>query len=54
MELIEHFKKEYGRIRAVVLGPDGFIYISTSNRDGRGKVKAGDDKIIKIDPRIFR
>jgi len=44
----EHFKKELGRIRDVVLGPDGYIYISTSNRDGRGKVNEGDDKILKI------
>ena len=26
----------YGRIREVATGPDGFIYFSTSNRDGRG------------------
>ena len=44
----EHFKKELGRIRDVVLGPDGYIYISTSNRDVRGKVNEGDDKILKI------
>lgn len=54
LDLSEHFKKEYGRIRAVVVGPDGFLYISTSNRDGRGKVKTGDDKIIKINPQIFK
>ena len=48
VELKEHFKNVYGRIRAVVLGPDGFLYISTSNRDGRGSVNSGDDKIIKI------
>lgn len=48
LELITRFKREYGRIRAVVLGPDNSIYISTSNRDGRGRIKEGDDKIIKI------
>lgn len=41
---------EYGRLRAVVLGPDGYLYISTSNLDGRGNPKQEDDKIIKIDP----
>ena len=46
----ESFKGQFGRIRDVVLGPDGFLYITTSNRDGRGKVSEGDDKIIKIDP----
>ncbi|OGM76784.1 hypothetical protein A2208_02395 [Candidatus Woesebacteria bacterium RIFOXYA1_FULL_43_16] len=49
--LTSHFKKEYGRIRAVVLGPDGYIYFSTSNNDGRGRAKSGDDKIFKVDPR---
>lgn len=53
LDLITHFKQRFGRIRAVVLGSDGFLYISTSNRDGRGQVKEGDDKIIKINPRIF-
>ena len=46
--LKEHFKGEFGRIREVVLGPDGFLYLTTSNRDGRGTVQTGDDKIIKI------
>jgi len=27
--------KDYGRIRDVAEGPDGFLYFSTSNRDGR-------------------
>lgn len=49
-----HFRNEFGRIRAVVLGPDGFLYITTSNTDGRGSSKANDDKIIRINPAIFR
>lgn len=51
--LERHFFGEYGRIRAVSLGPDGFLYITTSNTDGRGEVRSGDDKLIKIDPQIF-
>lgn len=51
LELTTHFKQQYGRIRAVILGPDNFLYITTSNTDGRGKPKTGDDKIIKIDPK---
>jgi glucose/arabinose dehydrogenase len=41
---------EFGRIREVVTGPDGAIYFSTSNKDGRGKPKQGDDKILKLVP----
>lgn len=46
----EYFKSKFGRIRDVVLGPDGLIYISTSNRDGRGIPQKDEDKIIKINP----
>ncbi len=38
----------FGRIREVTEGPDGAIYFSTSNRDGRGNVRDGDDKIYRI------
>ena len=51
LELREHFKAEFGRIREVVLGPDNMLYITTSNRDGRGNPQAEDDKIIRVDPK---
>lgn len=38
----------YGRLRAVVRGPDGNLYVSTSNRDGRGEPAPADDRILKI------
>ena len=38
----------FGRIREIAEGPDGAIYFSTSNRDGRGKIREGDDKIYRI------
>lgn len=41
-----------GRIRDVVQGPDGYIYFSTSNRDGRGEVNSGDDKIYRLRPKM--
>lgn len=41
---------QYGRIRAVTQGPDGAIYFSTSNRDGRGKPETTDDRIFRIRP----
>ena len=50
LELKEHFKGQFGRIRDVVLGPDNMIYITTSNRDGRGNPVSNDDRIIIINP----
>lgn len=49
-ELKEHFIKEFGRIREVVTGSDGMLYITTSNTDGRGDADDTDDKILKINP----
>ena len=43
-----HFVGEWGRLRTIKLGPDGWFYLLTNNRDGRGKVGSGDDKIIRI------
>jgi len=48
-----HFREEYGRLREVVVGPDNYLYVATSNRDGRGDVREGDDKILKIDLELF-
>lgn len=50
-QLKEYFKGEFGRIREVIMGPDQMLYISTSNFDGRGIPSAGDDKIIRINPK---
>ncbi|HEV2905382.1 MAG TPA: PQQ-dependent sugar dehydrogenase [Pyrinomonadaceae bacterium] len=41
---------KYGRIRDVAEGPDGFIYFSTSNRDGRGRPASDDDRIMRLIP----
>ncbi len=49
--LKEYFVKEYGRLRNVIVGPDQFLYVSTSNRDGRGIPQKNDDKILKINPK---
>lgn len=48
----QHFENEYGRIRAVTVH-DGYLYISTSNRDGRGTPKENDDLIIRISPSLI-
>jgi glucose/arabinose dehydrogenase len=39
-----------GRIREVAQGPDGYIYFSTSNRDGRGRPAPEDDRIMRLVP----
>lgn len=44
------FVSEYGRIRDVVAGPDGALYLTTSNRDGRGRPAADDDRVLRIAP----
>jgi glucose/arabinose dehydrogenase len=38
----------YGRLRDVANGPDGALYLATSNRDGRGRVRPADDRILRI------
>ena len=43
----------YGRLRDVIIGPDGFIYVGTSNRDGHGGTSSprpGDDRVIRLLP----
>lgn len=52
---VEFFEKlagiDVGRVREVMEGPDGYIYFTSSNLDGRGKVDDGDDKIYRLVPR---
>lgn len=47
---LEKIVSDVGRVRTVVAGPDGYLYFSTSNRDGRGDPLAGDDHIYRIMP----
>jgi len=46
----EHLVGQYGRLRTVVVSLDGYLYLTTSNQDGRGEPSATDDKIIRLDP----
>lgn len=49
-EFKTHFLNRFGRIRTVRVGPDGMLYLTTSNRDGRGKPVDEDDRIIRVNP----
>ena len=40
----------FGRLRDVVTGPDGWLYVATSNRDGYGTPTHGDDRVIRLTP----
>ena len=42
---------QFGRIREITQGPDGFIYFSTSNTS-RGRPTSDDDRILRIVPGI--
>jgi glucose/arabinose dehydrogenase len=47
---VDYFVGEYGRMRTVVVTPEGKLWVTTSNRDGRGDPRPGDDRILLIDP----
>lgn len=44
------YKGQFGRLRDVRVGPDGAVYLATSNRDGRGNRGPDDDRILKLTP----
>ena len=45
-----YFIGTYGRMRTVVRAPDGNLWVTTSNRDGRGDPGAQDDRILLVRP----
>ncbi|MEV0970306.1 PQQ-dependent sugar dehydrogenase [Microtetraspora glauca] len=45
---VARFTREYGRLRAITTAPGGSLWMSTSNRDGRGSPRPGDDRVLVV------
>ncbi|MCT2582167.1 PQQ-dependent sugar dehydrogenase [Actinophytocola gossypii] len=51
---VPHFVGTYGRIRAVAAAPGGALWLLTSNTDGVGTPRAGDDRLLVLPPDFVR
>jgi glucose/arabinose dehydrogenase len=47
----DHSSGSHGRLRDAAVGPDNRLYVLTTNRDGRGRARPGDDRILRISPK---
>lgn len=48
VDAVPYLVGEFGRIRDVVAGPPGTVWILTNNTDGRGSPDADDDRIVEL------
>jgi glucose/arabinose dehydrogenase len=48
-QAVEWFTGAFGRIRDVVAGPNGSLWVLTNNTDGRGSPREGDDRILQVE-----
>ncbi|WP_254545628.1 PQQ-dependent sugar dehydrogenase [Halomarina pelagica] len=44
------FEGTFGRLRTTFVGTDGHLHVVTSNRDGRGDPREGDDRVLRLRP----
>jgi glucose/arabinose dehydrogenase len=47
-EPVAALQGEYGRLRTVEQAPDGSLWVTTTNRDGRAEPRPADDRILRV------